>query len=88
MKKETIKKVVSVIADIVFLIPYLVIAMTLLGWFLDTSGEWKTITFGEMFDDSSIWFKFWIISLFYLPLRAILKGELWDIIFGDKKEKE
>lgn len=70
--------------DIIFALVFLSIAMPLLGWLLDYSTEWSTITFGEFFDDRKWWFNLWILSLFYVPMRALLRNEFWNIIFGKK----
>ena len=77
-----IKKIIINSVDAIFGIAYISIAMPLIGWLLDSSTEWSTITFGEFFSDYGWWFNIWIVSLFYLPVRFLLRGKLWEIIFN------
>jgi hypothetical protein len=71
--KEKIKKIGIRLLDIVIIITYISIVMPLLGWLLQSSSEWKSISFGEFFSDNRLWFNVWISSLFYVPLRLLLK---------------
>jgi len=84
-KLNNIKILISRLVDLIFGLIYLSIAMPLLAQLLDSSNGWKTLTFGEYFSGSKLWLSMWILSLFYLPIRLLLKGKFWGIIF--KKEK-
>jgi hypothetical protein len=83
-KLDNIKILISRLVDLIFGLIYLSIAMPLIAQLLDSSNDWKTITLGEYFSGSKLWLSVWILSLFYLPIRLLLKGKFWSIIF--KKE--
>ncbi|HEX8974826.1 MAG TPA: hypothetical protein VF817_05105 [Patescibacteria group bacterium] len=80
---EKMKSLIQNSVDIVFGLAYISIPMGLLGWVLDTSKEWSTISFGEYFSDNKWWFSFWVLSLFYIPLRFLMRGEFWKMIFDN-----
>ena len=82
-----IKKIIKNSVDIIFIIAWISFSMPLLGWLFGTENDWKTVTFGEFFGNK-IWFNFGIISIFYVAIRLLIKGEFWEIIFGNKSDKE
>ena len=85
---EKVKKAVSGLVDVIFILSFLsIVNPNLIGWVLSTSGEWQTITFGEYFSDSKLWFNMWVLSLVYIPIRLLLKDKFWGILFGEKEAK-
>lgn len=83
--RSKIKTIIILMIDLVFSLTYISIMMPLLGWVLDASHDWTTVTFGEFFDGQKWWFNIFILSLFYVPIRFLLKDELWRIIFKEDK---
>lgn len=81
-KFYNIKIFISKLVDLIFGLIYLSVAMPLLAQLLDSSNDWKTLTLGENFSGSKLWLSVWILSLFYLPIRLVLKGKFWGIIFN------
>lgn len=82
--EEKVKNIVSGVFDITFSIVYVIFMMSSLSLLLDAT-EWRRITFSEyfsqQFSDSKLWFNLWILSLFYVPMRLLMRGEFWRIIF-------
>ena len=86
-QRSQLKTIIILLIDLVFSLAYISIMMPLLGWFLDTSRDWTTVTFGEFFDGKKWWFNIFILSLFYVPIRFLLRDELWRIIFKEDERK-
>lgn len=82
-----IKKIIINSLDAINAIAWISFSIPLLGWLFGAESDWRTITFGEFFD-KKIWFNIWIISIFYIAVRLLLREKLWDIVFENKKNKE
>jgi len=57
----------------------------LLGLVLENNKDWEQVTLIDFFE-SKLWFNLWVASLFYVGIRAVLRGEFWEILFKRKNK--
>lgn len=82
-----LKRTLIGLMDLIFGLTYISITMPLFGQVLNNPHDWLSITFGEFFDGNKLWFNLYIFSLFYIPIRILLRDELWRIIFKEDEIK-
>lgn len=81
---KRVKSLTAGAVDIVFSISWISFSIPLLGWIFGAEKDWGTVTFGEFFGKKT-WFDLWIISIFYIAIRLLLRGKLWRIIFDGEE---
>lgn len=80
IQMKNFQQIIKGLIDLTFTIAWISFSMPLLGWLLGSKNDWKTVTFGEFFGEK-LWFDLWILSVFYVAVRLLLRGEFWQIVF-------